>query len=148
MARAEEFRAALEGSLELAAADQRIEPILRAAGLRLRFEFPDCDLSLSVSTSNADEGSLSWSFDEVDWPPKLELEMDSAVANRFLLGRDSIAVAIARGQARFRGESRIALLYLPATRLLFAPYKEVVTSEYPTLAAAVETRVDGVAEEA
>ena len=136
MERAEEFRAALEGSLELAAADERIEPVLRAAGLRMRFEFPDCDLRLSVATSNSEEGSLSWSFDEVDWPPKLELEMDSVVANRFLLGRDSLAVAIARGQARFRGEAQIALLYLPATRLLFEPYKQFVTSEYPTLATA------------
>ena len=67
---------------------------------------------------------------------KLELEMDSTVANRFLLGRESLAVAIARGEARFRGEARAALLYLPATRLLFESYKQVVTSEYPTLAAA------------
>lgn len=136
MASAEEFRAALEGSLELAAADERIEPLLRAARLRMRFEFPDCDLSLNLSTSNNDERSLTWSFDDVEWAAKLELEMDSTVANRFLQGRDSLAVALARGQARFRGEARTALLYLPATRLLFEPYKGVVRSGFPELAAA------------
>ena len=136
MASGEEFRAALEGSLELAAADERIEPLLRAAGLRMRFEFPDCDMALSVSTSNASGDSLQWSFDEVEWAAKLELEMDSAVANRYLQGRESIAVAIARGEARFRGEARTALLYLPATRLLFKPYTGVVSSGFPELVAA------------
>jgi hypothetical protein len=134
--KAEEFRAALDGSLELAASDERIEPLLRAAGLRMRFAFPDCDLRLSVSTSSTGEDSLSWSFEDVDWPPKLELEMDSTVANRFFRGRASLAVAIARGQAQFRGEGRTALLYLPATRLLFGPYESVVRSGFPELAAA------------
>jgi hypothetical protein len=56
------------------------------------------------------------------------------VANRFLQGRESLAIAIARGRARYRGESHGALLGLPATRLLCEPYREVVRSGFPELA--------------
>jgi hypothetical protein len=61
--------------------------------------------------------------------------MDSGVANRFLQGRESLAIALARGQAHCRGESRTALLYLPATRLLCEPYRQAVRSGYPALTA-------------
>jgi hypothetical protein len=129
------FRAALESALERAAADDRTRPLLNAAGLRMRFEFPDVGLVLNVATAD-DEERLVWSFsDNVEWRPKLELTMDSAVANRFLQGRESLAIALARGQASCRGESRTALLYLPATRLLCEPYRKVVQSGYPALAA-------------
>jgi hypothetical protein len=132
----EQFRAALEGALERAADDDRIRPLLRAAGMRMRFVFPDVGLVLDVATADDDEDRLVWSFDDdVDWSPKLELTMDSAVANRFLQGRESLAIALARGQARCQGESRTALLYLPATRLLCEPYRKVVQSGYPALAA-------------
>ena len=43
--------------------------------------------------------------------------MSAEVANRYLQGRESLAIAIARGQVRCRGESRAALAYLPAARL-------------------------------
>ena len=132
----DQFRAALESALERAAADDRISPLLRAAGLRMRFEFPDLGLVLNVATAEDEDERLVWSFsDDVDWPPKLELTMDSAVANRYLQGRESLAIALARGEASCRGESRTALLYLPATRLLCEPYRKVVQAGYPALAA-------------
>jgi hypothetical protein len=131
-----EFRAALESALERAAADDRVGPLLRAAGLRIRFEFPDADLVLNVATADDGERRLVWSFsDDVEWPPKLELTMNSAVANRFLQGQESLAIALARGEAKCRGESKTALLYLPATRLLCEPYRKVVQAGYPALAA-------------
>jgi hypothetical protein len=136
--RADEFRAALEQTLELAESDQRIGPMLAASKLRMRFRFPDSGLELNIAAGEAEgEGggrNLSWSFGDVDWTPKLELTMESAVANRFLQGRESLAIAIARGRARYRGESHSALLGLPATRLLCEPYREVVRSGFPELA--------------
>ena len=133
---AEEFRAALESALERADDDARIGPLLRAAGLRMRFEFPDAGLVLNVATAEDEAGRLAWTFgDDVEWQPKLELTMDAKTANRYLQGRESLAIALARGQARCRGESRTALLYLPATRLLCEPYRKVVQSGYPALAA-------------
>jgi hypothetical protein len=62
--------------------------------------------------------------------------MNSEVANRYLQGRESLAIAIARGEVRCEGESSAALLYLPATRLIAEPYRRVVEAEYPRLAAA------------
>ncbi|HEX2128260.1 MAG TPA: hypothetical protein VHF58_03480 [Solirubrobacterales bacterium] len=132
----EDFRAALESALERAAQDDRIGPLLRAAGLRMRFEFTDVGLILNVAAAGEDSERLAWSFgDDPDFRPKLELTMDAETANRYLQGRESLAVALARGRAHCRGESRTALLYLPATRLLCEPYRKVVQAGYPALAA-------------
>ena len=129
-----DFREALERALAAADADERIGPQIRATEIRMRFEFPDCATVLNVS-SEADEASLRWSFaDDVDWEPKLVLTMDSDVANRYLQGRESLAIAIARGQVRCTGSSRAALLYLPAARLLCEPYRKVVAQDFPELA--------------
>jgi hypothetical protein len=132
--RAADFRAALEQALELADSDERIGPLLAATKVRMRFRFPDSDMELNIAAGEGEGRNLRWSFGEVDWTPKLELTMESAVANRFLQGRESLAIAIARGRARYRGESRSALLGLPATRLLCEPYREVVRDGFPALA--------------
>lgn len=130
--RTSDFRAALDGALSLAAADEKLGPLMSSTKLRMRFSFSDSGLTLNVATDPQSDW-LRWSFDEVEWTPKLELTMDSAVANRYLQGRESLAIALARGQARFRGESRAALLYLPATRLLCEPYRRVVEADFPQL---------------
>ena len=78
---------------------------------------------------------LRWAFsDEIEWTPKLELEMDSEVANGYLQERESLAVAIARGRVKTSGDAKAALLYIPALRLLARPYRRVVTDEHPQLA--------------
>jgi hypothetical protein len=125
------FLAALERTLELAAEDERIGPLICACRPRLRFLFDDLDTALDLS---AWAGRLRWSFaPRPDWEPRLVIELDSAVANRYLLGRESLAIAIARGQVRVRGDSRAALLYLPATQLLGETYREVVAADFPEL---------------
>jgi hypothetical protein len=130
-----EFRAALEEMLAAADADERVGPLVAAAKLRITFRFPDVRLVLNVAAGEAPDANLSWSWGEADAGSKLELTMDSETANRFLQGRESLAIAIARGHAKVRGESRSALLGLPATRLLCESYREVVTAEHPALAA-------------
>ena len=62
------------------------------------------------------------------------LRMTCGVGNRYLQGRESLAIAIARGQVDYRGESRAAMLYLPAARLFCEPYRQVIQSWYPELA--------------
>jgi hypothetical protein len=131
-----EFRAALDEALALADADDRVGPLIRAAGLRMRFEFPDASMVLNLAAASG-AGHIRWAFsDEGDWAPKLELTMSSAVANRYLQGRESLAIAIARGQVSVVGESRTAVLYLPATRLLCEPYRKVIARGYPKLVVA------------
>ncbi len=131
----DQLRAALEEALATVDADERLGPLIGATGLRMRFEFTDLDMALNVAAGDGDR-NLSWSFDhDAGWDPKLTLRMSSDVANRYLQGRESLAVAIARGQVRCSGDSRTALLYLPAARLIAGPYRRVVEAEYPALAA-------------
>jgi len=132
---AADFRRALERALAEAAADERTMTLLRAIRMRVRLACPDANLVLNVSASDDPRDPLRWSFsDEVDWAPRLELEMDSRVANGYLQERESIAVAIARGRVRTRGEAKAALLYLPALRQIARPYRRVVADAFPRLA--------------
>ena len=134
--RPQELRAALDRALAEVDADERIGPRIRATALRLRFEFPDAGIVLNLAAADGDH-NLEWSFDtEPEWRPKLELEMSSETGNRYLQGRESIAIAIARGQVRARGESRVALSYLPAARLICETYRRVIEADYPDLVAA------------
>ena len=132
----EQLRDALERTLGEVDADDRLGPLIGATKLRMRFEFTDLDMALNVAAGDGDQ-NLAWSFaDDPGWSPKLTLQMGSDVANRYLQGRESLAIGIARGQVRCSGDSRTALLYLPAARLICEPYRRVVEADYPALAAA------------
>lgn len=129
----EHFRSAVDRALAEADADERLGPLLGATRLRIRFEFTDTGLGLSVAGGERGR-NLSWSYGAAsDARPQLVLAMDTATANRVLQGSESVAIAIARGQVRFSGESRAALRYLPATRLLAEPYRRVVERDFPDL---------------
>jgi hypothetical protein len=132
-----DFRALLERVLADVDADEKVGALLRAADIRVRFRFPDLDMTLNVAASDEPGHHLRWAFsNDGDWVPRLELEMASEVANRYLQGKESLAVAIARGRVKVRGESRIALLYVPTIRLVCDPYRRVVASDFPHLAIA------------
>jgi hypothetical protein len=128
----ENFRAALELALTEADEDERLGPLLSATHLRMRFEFTDADLGLSVAAGEGGH-NLSWSFGDAPWPARMVLALPIAVANGFLLGAESLAIAIAHGQVRCTGEARAALRYLPATRLLAGAYRRVVERDFPDL---------------
>jgi hypothetical protein len=129
-----EFRGLLDEVLTDVDADDRAGPVLKATGLRMRFVFPDLAMVLRVAASERAGRHLEWWFDEdSSWQAKLELEMDSEVANGYLQGKESLPIAIARGKVRCKGEGGIALIYLPAVRLLVEPYRKVITSEHPSL---------------
>jgi hypothetical protein len=131
---ATEFRELLDEALSELDADEKSGPLLRAAGLRMRFDFPDLGLVLNVAASEEPSHHLRWEFsDAVDWEPKLNLRMDSRIANAYLQGKESLAIAIARGRVRFNGDTRCALLYVPALRLVVGPYRRLVRQEYPHL---------------
>ena len=67
------------------------------------------------------------------WKPTVILEMSSEVANRYLQGRENIAIAIARGMIRASCDVRAALNLLPISRQLSACYREVLERDYPHL---------------
>ena len=131
---ATEFRELLDEALSELDADEKSGPLLRAAGLRMRFEFPDLGLVLNVAASEEPAHHLHWEFSDAgDWEPKLNLRMDSRIANAYLQGKESLAIAIARGRVRFNGDTRCALVYVPALRLVVEPYRRLVRQEYPHL---------------
>jgi len=131
---AAEFRTLLDDVLRETDADDHAGPLLRAADLRVRFEFPDLPLVLNVAATDDADHHLTWGFDdEVAWKPKLTLRMHSEAANAYLQRKESLAIAIARGRVRCRGDTRSALLYIPALQLLVASYQRLVTQEHPHL---------------
>jgi hypothetical protein len=133
-ASAAEFQALLDDVLREADADDQAGPLLRAAGLRIRFEFPDLPLVLNVAATDQSNHHLTWRFDdETDWTPKLTLRMDSKVANAYLQGKESLAIAIARRRVKATGDTRSALFYIPTLRVLVASYRRLVTHEQPHL---------------
>jgi len=131
---AAEFRSVLDDVLRETDADDQAGPLLRATGLRVRFEFPDLPLILNLAATEEGEHHLTWGFaDDVEWKPKLTLRMGSKVANAYLQGKESLAIAIARGRVKATGDTRSALVYIPALRLLVASYSRLVTQEHPHL---------------
>jgi hypothetical protein len=134
-ASAGDFYEVIDTALATLDADERSGPLARAAGLRTRFELPDVLAVVNLAVGDAGGRNLRWAHsDEGDWDPKLRFAMDSDVANRFFQGRESLAIAIARGRVRVEGEPRYALLYIPALRLLVEPYRQAVRRHKPGLA--------------
>jgi hypothetical protein len=132
---AEELRAVLDALLSAIDADERTGTLVRAAGPRMRFGFTDRGVVLNLAPGDGRGHNLRWRFDdEIEWEPRLRLWMDSATANRYLQGRESLAIAIARGRVRCEGDARAALLYVPAMRLLVEPYRRLIGERYPRLA--------------
>jgi hypothetical protein len=131
---AQEFHDLLDGTLRAVDSDAKAGPLLRATGMRMRFRFPDLDMVLNVTASDERDHHVRWDFShQADREAKLELTMDSEVANAFLQGKESLAVSIARGRVQWRGDARAALLYLPATKLIIERYRRIVQSSHPDL---------------
>lgn len=130
---ADEFRAVLDGTMRDLDADERAGPLMRAAGLSLRLEFTDIDLVLRVRPSDDPARHVEWTFEDDGPPPRLDLRMDSQTANAYLQGKESLAIAIARGRVKCAGESRVTLLFLPVLRLVVEPYRRLIRERYPHL---------------
>jgi hypothetical protein len=131
----EELEEVLNRALAEVDADERSGSLLRATGMRLRFRFPDAGTVLNLAASEEGGHHVRWAFsDDVDWEPKLELTMDTETANAYLQGKESLAIAIARGKIRCKGDARTALLYVPAARLLADPYRRLIRADFPHLA--------------
>ena len=129
-----ELREVLDRVLRTLDEDQTMGPSLRAAGLRIRFQFPDRGVVLNLASAEESDHHIRWEFsDRIDWQPKFHLTMDSPVANRYLQGEESLAIAIARGEVRYEGASRVALSYVPAGRLICRVYRDIVRRHYPHL---------------
>ena len=132
---AAELHDLLDALLASVDADERTGALVRAVGPRMRFEFTDLDLVLNLAGADGRGHNLRWRFDDgIDWEPRLRLWMDSATANRYLQGAESLAIGIAHRRVLCEGDARAALLYIPALRLLIEPYRRLVDERFPELA--------------
>lgn len=129
----DEAREVIDRTFRMVEEDEKLAPVLRAAGLSERLELSDLDLAVGLAAGSGDE-CLEWSFSEPPaFVPKISMTMESEVANSILQGAESIGVAIARRRIRIKGDAGAVLVHLPATRLICKHYRELVEGEYPHL---------------
>ena len=94
---AKEFRTVIDEIFTMMSEDPEMGPALRDADVPQRFEFDDFDLVVNIRAGEGDEGNLHWEWtDDVDWKPKVKMQMSSKTANKYFQGKENVAVAIAR----------------------------------------------------
>lgn len=131
---AAELRDVLEQLFAAVEADDRAGPLLRAAHFRARLQFTDLSTTLNLASAEDEDSYLRWSFaPRAPWTPKVTLRMDSAVANAWLQGKESLAIAIARGRVRSTGETKSTLFFVPIAKLLADPYRRVLADGHEHL---------------
>lgn len=111
-------------------------PQLRDADVPQRFEFEDLDLIVNVRAARPDEDGrfIVWEWsDDVDWEPKVRMQMASETANKYFQGKENIAMAIARRRIKTGGDIKAALALMPVVKPVYAQYQALVEREYPHL---------------
>jgi hypothetical protein len=131
----EEFREVMDKVFTLMSTDPDMGPKLREARVPQRFEFPDQSAVVNITYDDSGgEQNLRWEWsDEVDWEPKVRMEMDSAVANKYFQGKENVPLALARRRIKSSGDIKSALKLIPITKPVYARYREMVEREYPHL---------------
>ncbi|MCW3007992.1 MAG: hypothetical protein JWP17_2618 [Solirubrobacterales bacterium] len=135
-ASAAEFREVMDRIFTMMSEDPQMGPELRDADVPQRFEFDDVDLVVNVRAARDDEdGNLHWEWsDDIDWSPKVKMDMSSETANKYFQGKENVAMAIARRRIKSGGDVKAALALMPITKPVFERYRALVADEYPHLA--------------
>jgi hypothetical protein len=132
-----EFRTVIDRVFQMMDEDPEMGPKLRDADVPQRFEFSDVDMVMNVRAARAGEdGNLHWEWtDDVDWEPKVRMEMSSETANKYFQGKENVAIAIARRRIKTGGDVKAALALIPITKPIYASYRSMLEREYPHLVA-------------
>ena len=130
-----EFVEVMDRTFAIMDEDPEMGPKLRDADVPQRFEFSDLDLVVNIRAArDGEEGCLHWEWsDDVDWDPKVRMEMSSETANKYFQGKENVAIAMARRRIKTGGDVKAALALIPITKPIYARYREMVESEYPHL---------------
>jgi hypothetical protein len=133
----QEFREVMDRVFGMMDADPEMGPRLRDADVPQRFEFTDVDMVVNIRAAAAGEdGNLHWEWtDDVDWEPRVRMEMSSETANRYFQGKENVAIAIARRRIKTGGDVKAALSLIPVTKPIYGRYRALVEAEYPHLRA-------------
>lgn len=133
---AAEFVEVMDRTFTLMSEDPEMGPKLREADTPQRFEFTDLDLVVNIRAGREGEPNLAWEWtDDIAWEPKVRLTMSSEIANRYFQGKENVAIAIARRRIKAGGDVKAALQIIPITKPLFPRYREMISADYPHLAA-------------
>ena len=130
-----EFREVMDRVFGMMDADPDMGPKLKAADVPQRFEFTDVDLVVNIrAAQHGEDGNLHWEWtDDVDWEPKVRMEMSSETANRYFQGKENVPVALARRRIKAGGDVKSALSLVPVTKPIYSQYVALVEAEYPHL---------------
>lgn len=130
-----EFREVMDRTFTMMSEDPEMGPKLRDADVPQRFEFPDMDLVINIrAAQTGEDGNLHWEWsDDVDWDPKVRMEMSSEIANKYFQGKENVAMAIARRRIKTGGDVKAALSIIPITKPLYGRYRAMLEDEYPHL---------------
>src|SRR5215210_5460488 len=133
---ATEFREVMDRVFTMMSEDPTMGPKLRDADVPQRFEFTDVDLVVNIrAAAEGEDGNLHWEWtDDVDWSPKVKMEMKSTTANKYFQGKENIAMAMARRRIKTGGDVKAALSLIPITKPIEERYRALVADEYPHLA--------------
>jgi hypothetical protein len=131
----EEFQEVMDRVFTIMSTDSDIGPKLRDARVPQRFEFPDLGAVVNITYDDSGgEQNLRWKWsDAVDWDPKVEMTMDSAVANKYFQGKENVPLALARRRIKSAGDIKAALKLIPITKPIFEKYRAMVERDYPHL---------------
>jgi hypothetical protein len=131
----DEFREVMDKAFTMMSTDPDMGPKLRDARVPQRFEFPDLEMVVNITYSDGEGGqNLRWEWsDAVSWEPKVEMTMDSDVANKYFQGKENVPIALARRRIKSGGDVKAALKLIPITKPVFAMYREMLEREHPHL---------------
>ena len=132
---AKELRQVIDQVFSMMDADPDMGPKLRDADTPQRFEFSDFDVVVNIRAAReGEEGNLHWEWsDDVDWEPKVKMEMSSETANRYFQGKENVPIALARRRIKSGGDVKAALSLIPITKPIYAQYREYVERVKPHL---------------
>jgi hypothetical protein len=130
-----EFKEVIDRVFGMMDEDPDIGPKLRDADVPMRYEFDDVDLVANIrATREGEDGNLYWEWtDDVDWEPRVKMEMSSETANKYFQGKENVAMAIARRRIKSGGDVKAALALIPITKPVFAQYRAMLEEDYPHL---------------
>jgi hypothetical protein len=134
-ASAKEFRTVIDQVFSMMDSDPEMGPKLRDADVPQRFEFTDVDLVVNIRAArDGEDGNLHWEWtDDVDWDPRVKMEMSSETANKYFQGKENVAVAIARRRIKSGGDVKAALSLIPITKPIYKRYRDLLERDYPHL---------------
>jgi hypothetical protein len=132
----QEFRTVMDRVFSMMSEDPDMGPKLRDADVPQRFDFSDVEMVVNIRAARAgEEGNLHWEWsDDVDWEPKVRMEMSSETANRYFQGKENVPIALARRRIKSGGDVKAALSLIPITKPIYARYREFLEDQYPHLA--------------